>query len=221
MADIENESLKWLDNLADLSNFLKKHPSATNSELALELGIHRGSVITLKALRPLLDPSAIHKIRQAAKREYPYTLYNLSFNRAECLAGLDRKVSDNPKLVHEVLDKVIARFMIPLQIKAFVNHVNSGKPIEDFNHTQIKRKTRSDKKSRIQSNGPVSEPKKKEVKDNQQDSPSDAVAGCLAILFIIGLLWIGVSCVKHLCCNSQASSAASSTPAVSSSSSSP
>ncbi len=149
MENISQDSLNWLGDLNDLSKQARKDPTKSNTDLAKELGIHRGSVITLKVLITLLDPSAIEKIQKAARGKYPYTL---SFRQATALARLEGGITGKPGIVHETLDMAIARRLTTKEILGLVAHVKSGKPAKEFDRTQVKRKTRSDKKVRIPRN---------------------------------------------------------------------
>ncbi len=146
MAGKRPESLAWLDDLDDLKAELKKDPSAVASKLAPILGKNRTKTTFLLALNNCLDPLALEKIIHAAEGNPPFTL---SFNNAKVLSKLDENVADLPRVVHEVLDVAIKNDLVTLQINALVDHVISGKPAKDFDPKQVKRKTRSDKKTGV------------------------------------------------------------------------
>ncbi len=215
MPESKQDPMKWLKQVADLNAYLNGRYTAPRPELKEALKLSDSQITDLLNLKNCFDQPAIDKVRKAAKGKPGFALSSRS---ALALAELRGRVDDFRRVFHEALDVVLTHRLATLKTTGLVNHILSGKPAKDFDPSQVKRKTRSDKKSRIQSNGPVSEPKMKEAKGNQQDSPKDAIFGCLTCLFLIWLFFPVVgSCVKHLCCNSKASSEAASTPVVGSS----
>jgi len=139
LSNVKPESLVWLDNLAALTVELEKDPKTTHAGLAKALNLNRPYVSSLIAIKSILDPSAIEKVRQAAKGESPYLL---SYNSAKVLAGLGKtKLADLPGLVHAALDVIFAQSLETRHIKALVDWIVSGKPASEFDPKYKPKKT--------------------------------------------------------------------------------
>ena len=126
MSNIKSESLVWLDNLAALEAQLQKTPSATHTQLADALNLKRPYVSLLLALKPILDPAAIEKVRLTANSGFV-----LSFNGAKALIPLG-KMADPSGAVHSALDIILSRRLATKYIAALVDWMVSGKPAETF-----------------------------------------------------------------------------------------
>jgi len=141
LSNIKSESLVWLDNLAALGAQLQKTPSATHAQLADALNLKRPYVSLLLALQPILDPTAIEKVRLAASPKSGISSHSgtqaatisftLSFNCAKALIPLG-KTADPSKAVHSALDTILSQRLAPKHIAALVDELMNGKPAETF-----------------------------------------------------------------------------------------
>jgi hypothetical protein len=126
LSNIKSESLVWLDNLAALEAQLQKIPSATHGQLADALNLKRPYVSLLLALQPILDPTAIEKVRSSANNSFV-----LSFNAAKALLPLG-KMANPSSAVQSALDVILSRRLAPKHIAALVDEMISGKSAETF-----------------------------------------------------------------------------------------
>ncbi len=99
-------------------------------------------VSKLSAIRDVLDRASLERIRQA---DQPNSSFTLSYRSAKALTGLKGKVADLPKALQGALDEIFARHLSTRHIEALVDHIASGNPAQDFNHTQVKYKPRKNK----------------------------------------------------------------------------
>jgi hypothetical protein len=129
LSNIKPESLLWLDNLAAITAQLEKTPDATHAELGKALNIDRTMVTKLSAIKPCFDPSAIEKVRLAAKGDLPFIL---SYNSAKALSALQKAKTGGLAAFHDALDMVLAQRLATQQIKALVAWIASGKPASEF-----------------------------------------------------------------------------------------
>ncbi len=139
MGNVNPETLDWLDQLEALKAQFREGKKPKREVLKAALQLKDSHITTLLAINACFDPAALDKVRQAAQSNPPFIL---SSNCALSLTKLRGKVPDLPKALHESLDQVIARHLIPLQIDALVSHIASGKPAQEFDHTKVKRKSR-------------------------------------------------------------------------------
>jgi hypothetical protein len=150
MPGLVPKSLNWLNQLEDLNNLLQTNLSPTRKVLRDALRLGDSQITDLQNLKPCFDPLAIEKIRQVALATPPFILSSRS---ALELASLKNKVPDLPKAVHDALDQVLPHRMGKRHIEALVEHMVSGKPAAEFDHTKVKYKKRKKVTEVAETNG--------------------------------------------------------------------
>jgi hypothetical protein len=138
MGNVKQESLNWIDQLEALKALYQGGRKPKRPELKDALKLGDSHITTLLAIKDCFDQAALDKVRQAAQSATPYTL---SSNGAYALTRLKGRVPDLPKTLHEALDEALSRHMIPVQIEGLVEHMVSGNPAKEFDHTKVKRRS--------------------------------------------------------------------------------
>lgn len=122
MAEANQGSLDWLDQLDKLTALRGKDSSISHADMANALKVHRPYVSQLLALQPIFDPITAAKVRKAAPG------YILSFNSAKELFGLKSKVEDFTKTAREVVEKILTDQLQTAQIKDLVDKIIANNP---------------------------------------------------------------------------------------------
>ncbi len=134
MAQIQPESLNWLEQIATLESMIQKEGGINRPAIQEAFKIGKSQVSDFLSIKDSFDITARQKIREAAKANPPYVL---SFTSAIAVSRLKSQVADAPKAVNEVLDEVLKRGFTTKDIKALVALVASGKSAKDFDPENI------------------------------------------------------------------------------------
>jgi hypothetical protein len=127
MSRLNPESLAWLDQVKTLQGELN---NASRDEIQKALNLSTSHVTNLLRLKACFDAQALEKVRLAASQQMAFIL---SLKSALALAGLKKaKLPHLPGTVHTALDFILAHRLSTGQIKALVEWIKAGKPIEKF-----------------------------------------------------------------------------------------
>ena len=165
VATVDPPSIAWLKKLADVEALVKSQSDPKQVELAKTLKLSRPMIQVYLKLSKCVDSEARDRIRKADSAPKPYIF---SFSSAKALARLEGKVPNPPGDVHIVLDRAIPDRLKTSQIEAMVEHLINGKPPQDFDHTQVKRRPKGDKNQPTDETSPTTE--EEETDDESSES---------------------------------------------------
>jgi hypothetical protein len=124
MTLLNPESLSWVNQLETIRSL---GPNASRADRKKALNLSNALVSNIINLEVCFDPAAIEKVRQAAQANPPFIL---SSNSAKALIGLKkRKVADLHGSVHAALDVIFALRLDTRHVKALVDWIISGNPL--------------------------------------------------------------------------------------------